>query len=80
MQASSKDVHRAIAEIDGTPRSLVLFQGAADVQGLYDHLLAGVMEEGPASLDVPVLLAPVLFPGATLQQLHTEVRLRFVYI
>lgn len=75
MQASSKDISRAIAAIDGTHRSLLLFQGSANVQGLYDHLLAGVMEEAAASLDVPVLLAPVPFPGATLQQLPAQVRL-----
>lgn len=63
----------AVAGIDGTARSLLLFQGAASVQGLFDHLLGDVMGEQAAALDVPTLLAPVPFPGASLQHLLPQV-------
>ncbi|KAK9797426.1 hypothetical protein WJX73_000930 [Symbiochloris irregularis] len=70
--AASKDAMKAVAAIDGTARSLLLFQGAGNVQGLFDYLLAGVMEESATTVDVPSLLAPVPFPGACLHQLHAQ--------
>lgn len=73
LQAASKDAMRAVAAIDGTPKSLLLFQGAGNVQGLFDYLLASVMEEPSTHVDVPMLIAPVPFPGSSLHQLHAQV-------
>ena len=73
LQAASKDALRAVAAIDGKPRSLLLFQGAGDVQGLFDYLLADVVEGSSAHVDVPLLMAPVPFPSAGLHQLQTQV-------
>lgn len=70
MQAGKDD---SAISVDGTSASLLLFQGSAAVQGLFDYLLTDSIGEGAASMDVPCLLAPMPFPGACLHQLHPQV-------
>ncbi|KAJ9527145.1 hypothetical protein QJQ45_025381 [Haematococcus lacustris] len=63
---------KQVAVKDGKPQSLLLFKGAAAVHGLFDWLIqdAGFVAQSVADLaaDLPLLLAPVPFEGATLHQ------------
>lgn len=58
----------ALAGVDNTAKSLLLFDGAAEVQGLFDFLLNEATRICGSDCDVPQLLAPVAFPGACLKQ------------
>ena len=64
----------ALAGIDNTAKSLLLFDGAAEVQGLFDFLLNETTRICGSDCDVPQLLAPVAFPGACLKQHSIRVR------
>lgn len=60
------------AGIDGKPASLVFFDGATRVHGLFEHLLFEAVTSSEQT-DVPLLMSPVPFLGASLQQLHPQV-------
>lgn len=61
------------ASIDGKPASLLFFEGATRVHGLFEHLLFEASSSSEHT-DVPLLMAPVPFLGASLQQLQAQVR------
>jgi hypothetical protein len=52
---------------------MLLFEGKANVTGFFDYLYNTVVEPAAASVDVPLLLAPVPFLNASLQQLNMQV-------
>jgi len=65
--------------VDGTPRSLLAFEGAVAVAGLGDWLHAEAPAgegagAGAEGCDVPTLLAPVPFEHAALHRLTPQVR------
>ncbi len=57
--------------MDGRPASLLAFEGRSQVHGLFEWLLAEAARGDGA--DVPSLLAPVPFLGASIQQLQPRV-------
>lgn len=69
---------------DHSPETVALLSGSTAVHGLIDLLLndtAGVGFDEPRQLtggrdpsDVPLILAPVAFDGATLHRPHVKVR------
>ena len=64
----------ALAGVDNTAKSLLLFDSTAEVQGLFDFLLNEATRICGSDCDVPKLLAPVAFPGACLKQHSVRVR------
>lgn len=60
--------------IDGTPRSLLYFEGLPQVQGFFEFLYNNMLEIFTSASDVPLLIAPVPFVNANLQQLDLKVR------
>lgn len=60
------------AGIDNKPESLLFFEGASRVHGLFEYLLCEHSSSTELA-DVPLLLAPVPFLGATLHQLQPQV-------
>lgn len=61
---------------DGTPASALFFEGGASVHGLFDFLMCetALKDAADAASDVPVLLAPTPFAGASLTRLQAKVR------
>lgn len=60
-------------EQDNTRESLLYFEGPLEVQGLFEYLFNERRKVCGEDCDVPLLMAPVAFPGACLQQLHPKV-------
>lgn len=59
---------------DGKPQSMLWFEGAGQVHGLFQFLfLEGQRLHGP-DCDLPILLAPVPFLGAEIHSLRPFVR------
>ena len=69
---SQRKAPTSAAGIDGKPASLVFFEGATRVHGLFEHLLFEAVTS-PEQTDIPLLVSPVPFLGASLQQLHAQV-------
>ena len=60
---------------DGRPGSQLLLRGCKSVHALHLVLLQQSWCGGPEQPDVPVILAPVPFVGASLQPLKLQVRI-----
>lgn len=60
-------------EQDNTRESLLYFEGPVEVQGLFEYLFNESRRFCGEECDVPLLMAPVAFPGACLKQLHPKV-------
>jgi hypothetical protein len=58
--------------LDGS-QSLLVFEGAERVHGLFDFLLNDAPAAHGDACDVPLLLAPVQFAGASLRALRPKV-------
>lgn len=61
--------------LDNKSASLLCFEGPASVHGFYNWLLDSVLSTAAETTDVPLLLAPAAFLGASLQELHPQVTL-----
>ena len=59
--------------MDNKAASLLAFEGPVQVQGIYNWLLDSVMLPAAQDHDVPLLLAPTHFHGATLHYFEPEV-------
>jgi hypothetical protein len=58
--------------IDNKPESLLFFDGTSRVHGLFEYLLFDTISS-TEQVDVPLLIAPVPFLGASLHQLQPQV-------
>lgn len=58
---------------DGKPGSMLAFSGPRQVHAIYNWLLDSAMAQAAEAQDVPLLLAPVPFLGASRQRLIPQV-------
>ncbi|CAL8467510.1 g7048 [Coccomyxa elongata] len=71
LEIGQRKAPTSAAGIDGKPASLVFFEGATRVHGLFEHLLFEAVTSSEQT-DVPLLMSPVPFLGASLHQLHPQ--------
>ncbi|EIE24517.1 hypothetical protein COCSUDRAFT_61947 [Coccomyxa subellipsoidea C-169] len=71
LEIGQKKAPQSAAGVDGKPASLVFFEGASRVHGLFEHLLSEAATSAEHA-DVPLLISPVPFLGASIQQLQPQ--------
>ena len=59
--------------LDNKPASLLSFEGARQVHGIYNWILDSTLSLAADALDVPQLLSPSPFLGASIHKLEPQV-------